>query len=54
MITFETVEDLKAALLRAEAAHAEFEKNLGHRDEDWVTYYAAFMAGFSRSLAVQS
>ncbi|HXN03264.1 MAG TPA: hypothetical protein VN895_00390 [Candidatus Acidoferrum sp.] len=40
--------DLKqrlAALLReAERAHGEYETSLGHRDDDWPEWYAAFIA----------
>lgn len=34
-----------AALLReAERAHGEYETSLGHRDEDWPDWYAAYIA----------
>ena len=34
-----------ATLLReAERAHGEYEKTLGHRDEDWPAWYAAYIA----------
>lgn len=34
-----------AALLReAERAHGDFEKSLGHRDDDWPDWYAAYIA----------
>ena len=37
-------EERLAALLRdAEAAHAEFEQSLGHRDEDWPSWYAHYI-----------
>ena len=36
--------DLATAMRRAEAAHGEFEKRLGHRDENWSDWYAEFMA----------
>src|SRR5262245_58943467 len=32
--------ELAAALRRAEAAHGVHEKQLGHRDEDWPSWYA--------------
>jgi catechol 2,3-dioxygenase-like lactoylglutathione lyase family enzyme len=35
--------DLASALRRAEAAHGEYEKRLGRRDEDWPTWYADYM-----------
>ncbi len=41
--TFASVADLASALRRAEAAHGEYEKQLGHRDEDWPTWYAEYM-----------
>lgn len=43
--TYASVDDLAAAMRRAEAAHGEYEATLGHRDEDWPTWYATFMAG---------
>jgi hypothetical protein len=34
-----------AVLLReAERAHGDYEKSLGHRDDDWPDWYAAFIA----------
>ena len=42
--TFASVHDLAGALRRAEAAHGEHEKRLGHRDEEWPDWYAAYMA----------
>ena len=41
--TFASANDLASALRRAEAAHGVFEKELGHRDEDWPAWYAAYM-----------
>lgn len=41
--TFTSPRDLAAALRRAEAAHGEHEKRLGHRDEDWPSWYAEYM-----------
>ena len=38
-----SVEDLIAALHRAEVAHGEYEKELGHRHDDWAPWYAAHM-----------
>jgi catechol 2,3-dioxygenase-like lactoylglutathione lyase family enzyme len=40
---FASSSELAAALRRAEAAHGEHEKKLGHRDEDWPSWYAAYM-----------
>lgn len=42
--SYDSVEELAAAMRGAEAAHGEFEKELGHRDEDWPTWYAKYMA----------
>jgi len=41
--SFATASDLASAFRRAEAAHGEHEKRLGHRDEDWPEWYAAYM-----------
>ncbi|MQX80741.1 VOC family protein, partial [Sinorhizobium medicae] len=38
--TFSSAADLASAFRRAEAAHGEYEKQLGHRDEDWPVWYA--------------
>lgn len=40
---FASAADLARAFRRAEAAHGEYEKQLGHRDEDWSTWYADYM-----------
>lgn len=40
-----SVQQLKDALLAAEAAHAVYEKTLGHRDENWADWYAAYILG---------
>jgi catechol 2,3-dioxygenase-like lactoylglutathione lyase family enzyme len=42
--TFASTSDLASAFRRAEAAHGEHEKRLGHRDENWPEWYAAYMA----------
>ena len=40
----ELTKDRLAALLRAaERAHREYERTLGHRDEDWPSWYAEFI-----------
>ena len=44
MTSFATASDLASALRRAEAAHAEHEKRIGKRDENWPDWYAAYMA----------
>jgi hypothetical protein len=38
-----TKEELAELLREAEKAHAEYERTLGHRDEDWPTWYAEFI-----------
>ena len=41
--TFGSVSDLKAALMRAAAAHGEHEKRTGQEDPDWPDWYAEYM-----------
>jgi len=41
--TFASANDLASALRRAEAAHAEHEKRIGKRDENWPDWYAGYM-----------
>ena len=41
--TFASANDLASAFRRAEHAHGEHEAGLGHRDEDWPDWYAAYM-----------
>ena len=44
MNTSELTQEHLAELLReAERAHAEFERELGHRDEDWPAWYAGYI-----------
>ena len=38
-----TTEELARLLREAEKAHAEYESTLGHRDEDWPTWYSQFI-----------
>jgi hypothetical protein len=38
-----TAEELAAELREAEAAHGVYEQELGHRDEDWPSWYAKFI-----------
>lgn len=38
-----TAEQLAALLREAERAHGEYERTLGHRDDDWPTWYAAYI-----------
>lgn len=37
------VYELRDALLRAEAAHAVYEKTLGHTDSNWAEWYAQYI-----------
>jgi catechol 2,3-dioxygenase-like lactoylglutathione lyase family enzyme len=41
--TFRSSSGLAAALRRAEAAHGEHEKRIGHRDENWAAWYADYI-----------
>jgi catechol 2,3-dioxygenase-like lactoylglutathione lyase family enzyme len=41
---FASTADLASALRRAEAAHGEHEKRIGHADADWPDWYADYMA----------
>jgi len=42
--TSELTQERLAELLReAERAHADFERELGHRDEDWPAWYAGYI-----------
>lgn len=38
-----TVDELAELLRDAEKAHAEYEKSLGHRDDDWPSWYAKYV-----------
>ena len=40
-----TVEALARLLREAEQAHGAYERRLGHRDEDWPTWYARYVFG---------
>ena len=41
--TFASARELADALRRAERAHGEHERQLGHADADWPAWYADFM-----------
>jgi hypothetical protein len=42
--TSELTQERLAELLReAERAHADYERELGERDEDWPTWYAGYI-----------
>jgi len=36
-------EDLEKLLREAEKAHGEYEQGLGHRDDNWPSWYAEFI-----------
>ncbi len=38
-----TKEELARLLREAERAHAEYERELGRRDEDWPSWYAGWI-----------
>jgi hypothetical protein len=38
-----SVEELAKLLHEAELAHGEYEKTLGHGDEDWPHWYAEYI-----------
>jgi catechol 2,3-dioxygenase-like lactoylglutathione lyase family enzyme len=40
---YASVADLADAMRRASAAHGEHEKRIGHADENWPAWYAAYM-----------
>ena len=42
-VGYRSVEDLVSALRRAEEAHGEYERQLGHRHDDWAPWYAEHM-----------
>ncbi|HEY1920569.1 MAG TPA: glyoxalase [Streptosporangiaceae bacterium] len=41
--SFASASDLAGAMRRAEAAHGEHEKRIGHADPDWPDWYAEYM-----------
>jgi hypothetical protein len=43
MIEKMTVERLTALLREAEAAHGNYEKTLGHADDNWPRWYAQYI-----------
>ena len=42
-MTHLTPERLAQLLRDAEHAHAEYERTLGHRDDDWPEWYATYI-----------
>jgi hypothetical protein len=49
--SFASVSELASAFRRAEAAHGEHEKHLGHRDENWPEWYAEYMVREQHAVA---
>ncbi|HET6292474.1 MAG TPA: hypothetical protein VFG33_03845 [Kribbella sp.] len=43
ILSYTSVNDVKAALVRAATAHGEHEKRTGEADPDWPDWYAAYM-----------
>jgi hypothetical protein len=43
MATDLTAETLAQLLRDAEHAHGEYERTLGHRDDDWPSWYASYI-----------
>jgi hypothetical protein len=41
--TYNSADDLAAALRRAAAAHGRHEAEIGHADENWPDWYAQYM-----------
>ncbi len=41
--TFDSADELAAALRRAAAAHGRHETEIGHADANWPDWYAQFM-----------
>jgi hypothetical protein len=41
--TYDSVEDLEAALRRAAEAHGKHEERTGQEDPDWPAWYALYM-----------
>ena len=42
-LTVDSAGDLAQALRRAEQAHGRYEKEIGHPDPDWPTWYAEYL-----------
>lgn len=43
-VVYRSVAEVEQALRAAAAAHGQHEKELGHEDADWPSWYAAYMA----------
>ncbi|GAA2024586.1 glyoxalase [Catenulispora yoronensis] len=43
-VVYRSAAELEQALREAAVAHGEYERELGHHDEDWPSWYAAHMA----------
>ncbi|MFG1647537.1 VOC family protein [Amycolatopsis sp. NPDC049252] len=48
-VTFSSAAELADALRQAAAAHGEHEKELGHEDADWPSWYAEYLVRHGRS-----
>ncbi|MEA5360673.1 VOC family protein [Amycolatopsis sp., V23-08] len=48
-VTFSSAAELADALRHAAAAHGEHEKQLGHEDADWPSWYAEYMVQHGRA-----
>ena len=44
-ISFADADQLAQSLLRAEAAHGQHEKDVGHAEPDWPRWYAEYLEG---------
>lgn len=45
-----TQQALEQLLREAEEAHAEYERGLGHRDDNWPAWYAEYIFGHLQSV----
>ncbi|WP_211244057.1 hypothetical protein [Actinospica robiniae] len=41
--TYESADELTAALIRAAEAHGRHEQEIGHEDPEWPVWYAQYM-----------
>lgn len=53
-LTFDSASDLAQALRRAAEAHGRHEKEIGHADPDWPTWYAEYLERELAERVVQS
>jgi hypothetical protein len=52
--SFSSASDLASALRRAEAAHGEHEKRIGHADGNWPEWYSEYMIAEQSGKALPS